>query len=218
MLKVFADIKNALPNANESEKQDFQISVYGFNSLGKVSYKSELSGVESKLPKLSAHSKKTGGVVIAGAITDNYGILKKSAVISDRGKLLGISDCVLGYDGSVYQGGGSYKVYQTSACKIGLIVAEDIKNFEAVKSMSLCDADLIVMISPEDEKNQHNFLVRAYAYLFGVATLLVTKNSVIASDSQGEIVGKSVEAKSNLIIPVKRQYVLTKIKRRGGKD
>ncbi|MBQ3235819.1 MAG: carbon-nitrogen hydrolase family protein [Clostridia bacterium] len=218
MLKIYTDRSNTLINVDVGVAKNFQISLFGFDALGKVSYKYELSGSESKLPELSAFSRKTGGVVIAGAVTDNYGILKKSAIIADRGKLLGISDMVVGYDGSLYQGGGSYKVYQTSACKIGLVVDDDIKNFEAVKSMSLCDADLIVIISSQEEKKEHNFLVRAYAYLFGVSVLLITKSSVLASDIHGEVCGRSVDVTSNLIIPVKRQYVLTKTKRRGVKD
>lgn len=218
MLKIFADKTSGLNDLNLEQSKDRQISLFGFQLLDKVSYKYELSGEESKLPALSAFSRKTGGVVIAGAVTDNYGILKKSAVIADKGKLLGISDMVLGYDGSPYQGGGSYKVYQTSACKIGIVVDGDIKNFEAVKSMSLCDADLIVIISSKEEKKEYNFLIRAYAYLFGVSVILITKTGVLASDMSGEICGKSLEGKSNLIIPVKRQYVLTKTKRRGIKD
>ena len=218
MLKVFTNRSKSLSQIDEEVAKNSQISLFGFDALGKVSYKYELSGAESKLPSLSAFSRKVGGVVIAGAVTDNYGILKKSAVIADKGKLLGISDMVVGYEGSVYQGGGSYKVYQTSACKIGLVVEDDIKNFEAVKSMSLCDADIIVIISSVDEKKEHNFLVRAYAYLFGVSVLLITKSGVLASDIHGEICGKSLEVESNLIIPVKRQYVLTKTKRRGVKE
>ncbi len=218
MLKIYADKSGSLNSISTEDCKDSQIVLTGFNSLGKVSYKYELSGAESKLSTLSAFSKKTGGVVIAGAVTDNYGILKKSVVIADKGKLLGISDAVIGYEDSSYQGGGTYKVYQTSACKIGVIVDGDIKNFEAVKSMALCDADLIVIVSKEEEKKEHNFLIRAYAYLFGISVVILTKTGVIASDILGEICGKSLEKQSNIIIPVKRQYVLTKVKRRGVKD
>lgn len=215
MLKIYTDKVNSLNLLSVEECKNFAIVLTGFNSLGKVSYKCELSGVESKLSTLSSFSKKTGGVVIAGAVTDNYGILKKSVIIADKGKLLGISDAVIGYGETAFQGGGTYKVYQTSACKIGVIVEEDVKNFDAVKSMSLCDADLIVIISSQEEKKEHNFLIRAYAYLFGVSVVLLTKTGIMASDIYGEICGKSLENKSNLIIPVKRQYVLTKTKRRG---
>ena len=218
MLKIYTDKVTKIDQSTILEEKNNQILVYGYESLGKVSYKYELSGVESKLPTLSNLSKKAKGVVIAGAVTDNYGILKQSVIIADNGKLLGISDCVLGYENSPYQVGGSFKVYNTSACKIGVVVGDDIKNFDGVRSMSLCDADIIVAITPLEEKPQYNFLIRTYAYLFGVSILLLTKTGVIASDSLGEICAKSVEDKANLIIPVKRQYVAYKSKRRGIKD
>ena len=84
--------------------------------------------------------------------------------------------------------------------------------------MSLCDADLIVCIIPEEEKPQHNFLIRAYAYVYGVPFYLLTANSVLASDMLGEIAGKSTSQTSSVILPVKKQYTLLKTKRRGVKD
>lgn len=218
MLKIYTDKVAKIKNENFNDDSSYQIYIYGFDSLGKVSYKYELSGAENKLHELSNFSKKVKGVVIAGSITDNYGILKQSIVIADKGKLLGISDTVIGYENSAYQVGGSFKVYQTSACKIGVLVGDDIINFDAVRSMSLCDADIIVAITPLEEKPQYNFLIRSYAYLFGVSVLLLSKTGVIASDNQGEICAKSVNDKANLIIPVKREYVLMKTKRRGIKD
>lgn len=218
MLRIYTDKVSKIKNESLIADRNSKILVYGFESLGKVSYKYELSGAENKLPMLSNFSKKVKGVVIAGAITDNYGILKQSIIIADSGKLLGISDTVLGYENSPYQVGGSFKVYQTSACKIGTIVGDDIKNFDAVRSMSLCDADIIIAITPTEEKPQYNFLIRTYSYLFGVPVLLLTKTGVLASDNYGEICAKSIENNANLMIPVKREYTLCKFKRRGVKD
>ncbi len=218
MLKIYTSKVAKIKSESVNFDEKFQIFVYGFESLGKVSYKYELSGAENKLPTLSNFSKKVNGVVLVGAITDNYGILKQSIIIADKGKLLGISDTVFSCDNSPYQVGGSFKVYQTSACKIGAIVGDDIKNFDAIRSMSLCDADIIIAITPIEEKPQYNFLIRTYAYLFGIPVIFLTKTGVIASDNKGEICAKSIEDKSSLIIPVKREYVLYKTKRRGVKD
>ncbi len=218
MLKIYTDKATKIKCDDFQNDGNCQIFVYGFDGLGKVSYKHELSGAENKLPTLSKFSKKTKSVVLVGAVTDNYGILKQSIIIADNGKLLGISDTVLGYENSPYQVGGSFKVYQTSACKIGIVVGDDIKNFDAIRSMSLCDADIIIAITSLEEKPQYNFLIRTYAYLFGLPVLLLTKTGVIASDNQGEICAKSESDKANLIIPVKREYTLCKFKRRGARD
>ena len=218
MLKIFTEKSQKLSLADVNGVKNSQISVFGFNSLGKVSYKGELNGTENKLPDLASFSKKTGRVIIAGAITDNYGILKQSLIIAEKGKLLGISDMTLTLDATDYSSGGSFKVYQTEVGRIALLVGDDIINLDGVKAMSLCDADLIVAVVPTEEKPQYNFLIRAYSYLFGVSIILLSKTGVIASDISGEICGKSVEEKANLIIPTQKRYIVVKSKRRGVKE
>ena len=109
-------------------------------------------------------------------------------------------------------------MYQTSVGRIGLLVSDDIINLDGVKAMALCDADLIIALISTEEKPQHNFLIRAYAYLFGLPILLLSKTGVIASDMSGEICGKSLEQNANLIIPTQKHYMLIKTKRRGVKE
>ena len=151
MLKIFTEKSQKLALADINGVKNSQISVFGFNSLGKVSYKNELNGTDNKLPDLASFSKKTGKVIIAGAITDNYGILKQSLIIAEKGKLLGISDMTLAIDSTDYSSGGSFKVYQTEVGRIGLLVGDDIINLDGVKAMSLCDADFIIVIENEEK-------------------------------------------------------------------
>ena len=218
MLKIYSDKCQKLQNVDLEGVKNSQITVLGFNSIGKVSYKHELSGADNKLPDLASFSRKVKKVVIAGAVTDNYGILKQSLIIAENGKLLGISDMTLSINQTEYLGGGSFKVYQTEVGRIGLLVGDDIINLDGVKAMSLCDADLIVAVVPTEEKPQYNFLIRAYAYLFGVPVMLLSKTGVIASDMSGEICGKSIENTAKLIIPTQKQYIVVKSKRRGVKE
>ncbi|MBR2322432.1 MAG: hypothetical protein IKA54_02430 [Clostridia bacterium] len=218
MLKIYSDKCQKLQNVDLEGVKNSQITVLGFNSIGKVSYKHELSGADNKLPDLASFSRKVKKVVIAGAVTDNYGILKQSLIIAENGKLLGISDMTLSINQTEYLGGGSFKVYQTEVGRIGLLVGDDIINLDGVKAMSLCDADLIVAVVQNEEKPQYNFLIRAYAYLFGVPVMLLSKTGVIASDMSGEICGKSIENTAKLIIPTQKQYIVVKSKRRGVKE
>ena len=218
MLKIYSDKCQKLQNVDLEGVKNSQITVLGFNSIGKVSYKHELSGADNKLPDLASFSRKVKKVVIAGAVTDNYGILKQSLIIAENGKLLGISDMTLSINQTEYLGGGSFKVYQTEVGRIGLLVGDDIINLDGVKAMSLCDADLIVAVVQNEEKPQYNFLIRAYAYLFGVPVMLLSKSGVIASDMSGEICGKSIENTAKLIIPTQKQYIVVKSKRRGVKE
>ena len=146
MLKIYLDKCQKLQNVDLEGVKNSQITVLGFNSIGKVSYKHELSGADNKLPDLASFSRRVKKVIIAGAVTDNYGILKQSLIIAENGKLLGISDMTLSIDQTEYLGGGSFKVYQTEVGRIGLLVGDDIINLDGVKAMSLCDADLIVAV------------------------------------------------------------------------
>lgn len=218
MLKIYLDKCQKLQNVDLEGVKNSQITVLGFNSIGKVSYKHELSGADNKLPDLASFSRRVKKVIIAGAVTDNYGILKQSLIIAENGKLLGISDMTLSINQTEYLGGGSFKVYQTEVGRIGLLVGDDIINLDGVKAMSLCDADLIVAVVQNEEKPQYNFLIRAYAYLFGVPVMLLSKTGVIASDMSGEICGKSIENTAKLIIPTQKQYIVVKSKRRGVKE
>lgn len=218
MLKIYTEKCKSLLNVDVTAVKNSSLCLFGYDLLGKVSYKNELSGSESKLPMLASFSKRTKKLVVLGAITDNYGLLKKSIIIADNGKLLGISDMTICVEGSNYTGGGGFKVYKTSVGKIGVLVDDDIINIEGVKAMSLCDADIIISITSGEEKPQYNFLIRAYAYLFGLPFVLLTNTGVIASDMHGEICGKSVEEKANLIIPTKKHFMLIKTKRRGVKE
>ena len=213
-MKVLCYNSSNVKNVDFTEFQPYDVVVFGLDGLNKIKYKNELNGTESVLQNFASLSKKSKKIIISGAITDNYGIVRKSAVVADSGKLLGISDMNLNVNSSGYSQGGGYRVYQTSKARIGVIIGDDIIDYDAIKSMSLCDADFIIVIE-SDEKPQYELLIRAYSYLFGVPILLVASGNTIASDVVGEVCGGSREKISDIIIPTKKTYRIVQNKRRG---
>ena len=201
-------------NVDATKFQPHDVIVFGLDGLNKIRYKNELNGTESVLQNFATLSKKHKKIIISGAITDNYGIIRKSAVVADNGKLLGISDMNLNVNSSGYSQGGGYRVYQTTKARIGIIIGDDVIDSDGVKAMSLCDADFIIVIENE-EKPQYELLIRAYSYLFGVPILLLANGNVIASDVSGEICGGSREKTSEIILPTKKTYRVVQNKRRG---
>ena len=199
------DVKNFEP---------YDVVVFGLEGLNKIRYKNELNGSESVLQNFATLSKNSKKIIISGAVTDNYGVVRKSAVIAENGKLLGISDMNLNVNSSGYSQGSGYRVYQTSKGRVGIIVGDDIIDYDAVKSMSLCDADFIIVIEGE-EKPQYELLIRAYSYLFGLPIMLISPLNAIASDLSGEICGGSREKISEIILPTKKTYRVIQNKRRG---
>ena len=215
-MKVYCNRRARVFDAGEIPK-DANVALFGFNGLKKISYKNELQGVESSLSEYALLTKKTDTVLLSGAITDNYGIVKRSAVVAERGKLLGISDMNVKIDSSAFGLGGGRRVYQTNAGRIGVIIGDDLIDFEGVKAMSLCDADLIAAILSGGDRPQYDFIVRAYAYLFGVPMVLICESGVMAADMNGEICGASREDEAILFVPAKKNYRTLSLKRRGVK-
>ena len=64
-------------------------------------------------------SKALRCTVVGGCYTDARGIRRKSAVVAERGRLLGVSDLVNRIDGSTFGAGAGVKVYETAAGALG---------------------------------------------------------------------------------------------------
>ena len=58
------------------------LTIFGYNGLGLVSYKKELSGETEYFQDVAKLSKQLSSVVVCGCDTDTYGVFKHSAVIA----------------------------------------------------------------------------------------------------------------------------------------
>ncbi len=215
MVELYLNTKNSVFEVKNEVYKDDKIIIFNQNGLNKINYKNELNGSESLLTNFAKVSKISSKVLISGAFSDNYGIKRKSCVVADKGKLLGIQDMCLNYDASAFSIGGSHKIFQTSQGKIGVLVDDDLYNFESVKAMSICDADLIVALIFSEEKPQFSYIIKTYSYLFGVPFVVLTKNSTLISNSNGEIVGGGRNDETHSILPLKKGYRLISLKKRG---
>lgn len=217
MVKVYCNLKSDCLNVDGDVFLGCDVVVFGFNGLKTVNYKEELSGKSCVLPSFANLSKKYKKVFISGACTDNYGIIRKSCVVADSGKLLGISDMSTCLEDGDLSCGCGYKVYYTSVGKIGISVGSDIIDADGVKAMALCNADLIINVSDNFAKSEEHFLLPAYSYIYGVPMISITKNMVTASDINGEICGKSPQNETLVTVPSKKSFRLVTVKRRGVK-
>ncbi len=215
MLKIYFNRKNSVESFLNSSLREESILVFGFNGVDKINYKKELSGEENNLSTIARLSKKNNKVVLSGAITDNFGIIRKSCLVADSGKLLGISDMNFCLDKAPYSSGSGHRIYQTKSYRIGVLVDDDIFDIDSVKSMALLSADIIICIIEGEEKQQFNVLSRAYSYLFGIPVVICTSSGVIASDMKGEICGSSYGFESSIIVPIKKNYRVCQFKKRG---
>ena len=192
-----------------------ELVVFGFNGLGLVSYKKELSGETEYFHDVAKLSKQLSSVVISGCDTDTYGVFKHSVVIAEKGKLLGVTDMVHCVDCSEFVASGNYRVFETSIGKIGIIVAEDIFFPESSRVLALCDADVIVCIFKKMENFMPQIMLRAGAFCNGVVMALCSSNCAIVSDIRGNVTGSSKADIFKTDIKLEKDFHLISSRRRG---
>ena len=185
-MKIKIDFENEFPTT-QSLQGDFDLYLNGFNGCERVRYGKELSGQTTILKNLCKLSESTDKTIISAFDTDNYGILKQSVGVFNKGKLLGISDMSIALSDNGYMPGAGGKLYDTNSCKIGVLVGDDLFSFELFKSLAICGAEIIVALSDFKKKEINSILIRAYSYLLGVPTVLVFKNGCYVSNVNGDL-------------------------------
>lgn len=185
------------------------------SGLGLVSYKKELCGETEHFHDIARLSRQTSSVVISGCDTDTYGVFRHSAVIADKGKILGVTDMAHSIDDGEFVSGGNFRVYDTSLGKIGLIIQEDLFFPESARVLTLCDADLIVCLYKNIEDHVPLTMLRAGAFANGVAMALCSKNYACIADIGGNVAFSGNGDIINAKIKIKKDYHLVSSRRRG---
>ena len=201
-----------------SEKQaDFNAEVvcFSFMALGQVSYEKELKGETSLFEDVALLSKEGQNVVVCGCYSDSRGILRKSVVVADRGRILGVSDMINRLDTSEYRPGAGIKLYDTKAGKVGIIVAEDLYFPKVTETISLCGADLIVCIVEEMNEGLEQVLIRANAYTYGVPICLCSYGYAAAADATGKLAFASPNSPCAFDMRREQEYHIVETRKRG---
>ncbi len=212
---VTKDTLNGVWQDKFAQVNGSKVLVFGFNGLGLVSYKKELSGETEYFQDVANLSKQISGVVISGCDTDTYGVFRHSAVIADKGKILGVTDMVHILDESEFVPGGNLRVYDTSAGKIGLLIREDLFFPEASRVLALCDADVIFCLFKKLSGSIEQVMLRACAFSNGVAMALCSNGYACVCDVKGNVslAGGADVVKAD--IKIEKDYRLISCRRRG---
>lgn len=212
---VTSDTLDSIWQEKMSAVEKSDVLVFGFNGLGLVSYKKELGGETEYFQDVARLSRELSNVVICGCDTDSYGVFRHSAVIADKGKILGVSDMAHSLDESEFVAGGNFRVYDTCAGKIGIIVAEDLFFPESSRVLALCDADIIICIFKKLDGPMPQVMLRSGAFANGVSMALCAKNYAAVADIRGNIVlsggGKIIKSK----IKIEKDFHLISLRQRG---
>lgn len=167
------------------------VTLFGFNGLGLVSYKKELSGETEYFQDVARLSRQLSGVVICGCDTDTYGVFRHSAVVADGGRILGVSDMIHSMDDSEFIPGSGTGVYDTSKGKIGVIISDDLFFPETTAVFSQQNADLIVCLFKKADGYMPLLCTRAMAFMNGVSFASLFGNFSAVCDARGEVKSSS---------------------------
>ncbi len=201
----------------ESEKGQTDLLCFGFNGIGEVSYERELKGESSFFEDAAALSKELGALVVCGCVTDSRGLKRKSALVAENGRLMGVSDMLYVVDGEV-SCGAALRVYETKMGKMGVAVAEDLHFPDVVKSLALCGSDFIVCPFGKVCDEMQGVLLRAYAYMYGVPILCCGDGYAMLADGKGRLAFSSPVSPAFFSFENRKEYHLLQTRRRLIKD
>ena len=196
------------------EEAGADIVCYPLSALGEVSYERELKGETSLFEAVAMRSKMLRCTVVGGCYTDARGIRRKSAVVAERGRLLGVSDLVNRIDGSTFGAGAGVKVYETAAGRLGVVVGEDLYFPKVVETLSLSGADAVLCLFEELSEGLELTLIRAHAFFYGLPVALCAFGYAAVADSEGRLFFASPAPAGRVTLPKEREYRLIETRRR----
>ncbi len=165
----------------KDETQSADLLLFGFQGGEEVSYEKELKGETGKFEELARLSKARNAVVVCGLVTDMKGLRRKSALVAENGRILGVSDMLNAFD-EEWNVGASTRVFETKKGRIGVLVAEDLYFYETAKSLAVAGCDFIVCPFGGDTGENELLMLRANAFTVGLPILFCSRGySLIVS-------------------------------------
>lgn len=200
--------------AKRFQAESADLILFGFNGIGEVSYEKELKGESDYFEDAAVLSRLGKTAVVCGCITDTRGHRRKSALVAESGRLVGVSDMLYAVDGEVGCG-AALRVYDTKIGKMGVAVAEDLNFPDVVRALALCGSDFIVCPFGRCVDEMQSVLLRAKAYTYGIPILFCSVGYSMIADASGKIVFASSQSAALADFQNVKTYHLIETRRRG---
>ena len=199
---------------NSQEISACDLLLFGFNGIDEVSYERELKGETTWLEDVALLSKGIDATVVSGCITDTRGHKRKSAVVAERGKLMGVSDMLNVIDGAI-NCGAALRVYETKVGRMGLLVAEDLYFPETIRALAMCGSDFIVCPFGVLRNTMPQVLLRAYAYLHGIPIFLCGIGYSMAVEAGGTVSLATPQSPVSFLVENRKEFHVLEMRKRG---
>lgn len=201
-------------NLTDERVGECDLIVFPFQAGAEVCYEQELRGETERFEELARLSKRKNTVVVCGMTTDALGLKRRSVLVAERGRILGVSDMVNVLDGTVNVG-ACVRVFETKAGRMGVAVEEDLYFFEVFKSLSLCGCDFIVCPFNGKVGEIERVMLRAQAFCFGVPILFCARGYSMSVTARGEVAFASPFSPVTISVELQKEYHLIETRSRG---
>lgn len=168
-------------------ERETDVVVFPFHALGEVSFERELKGETGLFEDVAILSKTGKNVVVCGCYTNARGIRRKSAVVAERGRILGVADMVNRIDGSDFRSGAGIRIFDTLAGRLGIVVAEDLYFPQVLETLSVCGADVAISVFEELNEELELTLIRAGAFFYGIPVCCCAYGYAQVADTAGKL-------------------------------
>ena len=199
----------------ENRAAEADIVCCGYQAIGQVSYERELKGETALFEDVAQLSKAGKNVVVCGCFTDARGIKRKSVVVAERGKILGVTDMVNRIDTAEFRPGAGIKIFDTFAGKLGIIVAEDLYFPRVIETLSVCGAEVALCMFEQLNDSLEQTLMRSEAFLFGIPVCLCAYGYAQCADIAGKVRFASPKSPCVFELEQEREYHLVETRQRG---
>lgn len=193
---------------------DADIIFFGFQGLAEVNYERELKGETNYFEDAAILSKENHNIVVCGCVTDTRGLKRKSAVVAENGRILGVSDMLHAIDGEFSSGAG-LRVYETKVGRLGVAVAEDLYFPEILRTFAVCGSDLVLCPFGVVTDHTEGVLLRAAAFSYGVEMCLCGAGYCQIADVSGATLFASPDSPVEYSFEKKQEYHLVEARQRG---
>lgn len=196
-------------------ERDADVVLFPFHALGEVSYERELKGETSLFEDVAILSKMGQNIVACGCYTNARGLKRKSVVIAERGRILGVADMVNRIDGSDYRCGAGVKLFDTKVGKLGIVVAEDLYFPQVIETLSVCGADLALSVFEQLNEGLELTLMRASAFFYGIPVCMCAYGYAQVADPMGRLVFSSPKSPCTCELTREQEFHIVETRKKG---
>lgn len=151
---------------------------------GRVNLPDELKGTSDVLLRLARFSKNKQVIIVAGMTAETANKKYESAVVIDRGKILGVSDCINPKEDGI-SSGSALRRYATSMGKLCVFAGGDIRYPELWEFAST--SRYVICLSGGKTDTEALVCARAFALYAGKYVLAVFGGSKVCITPYGAL-------------------------------